>query len=285
MVLPVEPMLLSNARAWPAGGDWVLEPKWDGFRVLAAVNRSGARAWTRHGTDISAPLGAVLDELADRVPAGTVLDGELVALATGPDGRIGQDFSRLAPAVFAGRPYPLVLVVFDAPRWTGEWLTTRPWHERRARLEQVALAQPGRHVTLVHTFPAEIAVHEQLLALGFEGSVLERRAGRYRPGQRSTAWRKVKTRTRTHARLELVHLDRDTKRAQRVACRTAHDPTRLTWAVVWGGELAAELSTDPAAAVGRAAELTYTHRTVAGAQHASPHSHDPPTRSKVRPSG
>jgi hypothetical protein len=39
----------------------------------------------------------------------------------------------------------------------------------------------------------------------------------------------------------------------------------LTWAVVWGGGLAAELIADPAAAVGRSAELTYTQRTVAGA--------------------
>ena len=140
----------------------------------------------------------------------------------------------------------------------------QPAVARAPRPFEDALAQAGRHVSLVHTLPAEIAVHEQLLALGFEGSVLKRRDGRYRPGQRSSSWRKVKTRARTRARLELVHLDRDTKRAQRVACRAAHDPTRRTWAVVWGGELAAELSTDPAAAVGRAAELTYTHRTVAG---------------------
>ena len=52
---------------------------------------------------------------------------------------------------------------------------------------------------------------------------------------------------------------------QRVGCRAHADRGRVTWAVVWGGELGAELTADPAAAVGRAAELTYTHRTVAGA--------------------
>ena len=28
-------MLLTNARDWPQGGDWVLEHKWDGYRFAA----------------------------------------------------------------------------------------------------------------------------------------------------------------------------------------------------------------------------------------------------------
>ena len=31
--------------------------------------------------------------------------------------------------------------------------------------------------------------------------MLKRRGGRYRPGQRSSSWRKIKTRARTHAKL------------------------------------------------------------------------------------
>ena len=99
--------------------------------MFAAVDRAGARAWTRHGTDISAPLAAVLAELGDLVPAGSVLGG------VGHRPR-RPDRAGLLPARarrLRRPPYPLVMVVFDAPRWAGEWLTSRPWHERRARFE------------------------------------------------------------------------------------------------------------------------------------------------------
>jgi bifunctional non-homologous end joining protein LigD len=264
-MLPLAPMLLSRAGSWPTRAGWVLEPKWDGFRVLAAVDDGRGRAWTRHGTEITAAIRAVLDELAAVVPAGSVVDGELVALAEASDGRVGQDFARLAPAVFAGRPYPLSLVVFDAPRWAGESLTGRPWRERRAALEGALLPRRGRHVGLVDVFAAEVSVHERLVALGFEGSVLKRREGRYLPGRRATGWRKVKSRARTRATLELVSVDRVSARVQSVGCRAHADRGRVTWAVVWGGELGSELTRDPAAAVGRSGELTYTHRTIGGA--------------------
>jgi hypothetical protein len=34
---PPEPMLSSPAQRWPESGDWVLQPKGDGFRLLIEV--------------------------------------------------------------------------------------------------------------------------------------------------------------------------------------------------------------------------------------------------------
>ena len=51
----------------------------------------------------------------------------------------------------------------------------------------------------------------------------------------------------------------------RVGCHTAEDPERLTWAVVWDSSLRRQLTHQLDAAVGRAAVVTYTHRTIAGA--------------------
>ena len=257
-------MLLSTAHTWPTGRGWVLEPKWDGFRVLAAVDQGKTRAWTRHGTDITAAVPGVLGELAELVPAGTVVDGELVALAAGADGRVGQDFGRLAPAVFARCAYPLAFVVFDAPRWAGEDLTSRPWHERRAALE-AALTRRSRHVSPWTSSPPRPRCMTAWSRSGSRGRYSSAATAATCPGNAPAGWRKLKTRARTRARLEVVRVDRAHGRVQHIGCRAEHDDSRLTWAVVWGGELAAELIADPAAAVGRAAELTYTHRTVAGA--------------------
>lgn len=46
--MPPIPMLASAGKAWPAGEGWVLEPKWDGFRlnplILRLMQRIEARA-------------------------------------------------------------------------------------------------------------------------------------------------------------------------------------------------------------------------------------------------
>jgi ATP-dependent DNA ligase len=78
-----EPMLSTRAATWPAQRGWVMEPKWDGFRLLVAIDQHGVvRAWSRRGASLGDRLGALLDPLAD-APRGTVVDGELVALSFG----------------------------------------------------------------------------------------------------------------------------------------------------------------------------------------------------------
>lgn len=262
MIAPLAPMLLTTARTWPVGDGWVLEPKWDGYRMVAAVKGGVARCWTRHGTELTAGVGEILEDLAT-LPDDSIVDGELVALVAGEDGRPGQDFARLSGAVFGRRPTPLCFVVFDAPRLRGEQLAARPWHERRAALE--GAMSRTRTVSLTDVFAASPAVHVELLQLGFEGSVLKRRDGRYRAGTRSPTWRKLKTRSVTTAVIEVAARDRASSVVERIGCRTTDDPHRLTWAVVWSAAQRRELTSDPTAAVGRVVEITYTHRTAAGA--------------------
>lgn len=91
-------MLLTTAREWPAGGDWILEPKWDGYRFVAHVENGRARCWTRHGTEVTARVNVVARELVELLPDHSIVDGELVALATGARGEPGQDFNRLREA-------------------------------------------------------------------------------------------------------------------------------------------------------------------------------------------
>lgn len=260
-VIPLAPMLLTTARTWPASDGWVLEPKWDGFRMVAAVDGGVARCWTRHGTRLTAGVSEILEDLAT-LPDDSIVDGELVALVAGQDGRPGQDFTQLSAAVFGRRPTPLCFVIFDAPRLRGEQLAARPWHERRAALESAITPSPT--VSLIDVFDASPAVHTELLQLGFEGSVLKRRDSRYRAGQRSQTWRKLKTRSTTAAVIEVAARDRASGVVERIGCRTTVDPYRLTWAVVWSAAQRRELTRDPTAAVGRAAEITYTHRTAGG---------------------
>jgi bifunctional non-homologous end joining protein LigD len=71
--------MLAAARApLPLRGEWVLEPKFDGWRTIVAVD-GDVRVWTRNGNELTGRL----PELAPLVDAlhghAVVLDGELVA--------------------------------------------------------------------------------------------------------------------------------------------------------------------------------------------------------------
>ena len=207
MVVP-EAMLSVSARAWPAGGEWVLQPKWDGYRLLVAVDEHRRlRAWSRHGTSLTAHLDALLAPL-ERLPAGTILDGELVAIGES-DGQPVQDFGAVGRAVFAAQPASaarLRYIAFDLLALDGEDLRDRPWRERDSGLRDALPTDP--RIRAIATLPAAEVAHAQLIALGFEGSVLKRVKSAYRPG-RSRAWLKQKARHELTGRLERVYTDHD----------------------------------------------------------------------------
>lgn len=133
-----EPMLSTRAAAWPAHGDWMMEPKWDGFRLLAAIDKRGRmRAWSRRGASLGDRLGALLAPLAE-APRGSVFDGELVALSF-RDGRVAQDFATVCRATLQGdaaAATKLHLVAFDLLELAGENLRLLPWVKRTERLRE-----------------------------------------------------------------------------------------------------------------------------------------------------
>ena len=100
MAIP-EPMLSTPAATWPAQGDCMMEPKWDGFRLLVEIGDDARiRAWSRRGTSLGDRLGSLVAPLAE-APRGTVFDAELVALSC-QDGRAVQDFAAVCRATLRG---------------------------------------------------------------------------------------------------------------------------------------------------------------------------------------
>jgi ATP-dependent DNA ligase len=88
----------------------------------------------------------------------------------------------------------------------GDDLRVLPWVKRTELLRKTFPA--GDRLRLVQTQPASRSTHDQLVALGFEGSVLKWPGSTYRPG-RQTAWRKYKARHRATATLRALRPGRD----------------------------------------------------------------------------
>ena len=143
---PVQPQLALSRKAIPEGEEWVYEPKFDGFRVLAFVDGEDLYLQSRSGK----PLSRYFPEL-EFPPGRYVLDGELVILDA--DGREVFDAlqNRLHPAESRVRMLaeqtPARLRAFDLLAEGGEKLLARPFADRRERLQALVAALGGRKRT------------------------------------------------------------------------------------------------------------------------------------------
>ncbi len=129
--------MLATASAPFDSEEYSFEVKWDGVRALAAVEQGHWWLWGRHGVDYTPryPELAVLG----RLPAGTVVDGELVVWRNGR-----ADFSALLrrhqrhwanPAL--GQRLLVRYVLFDLLCLRGQSLLKEALAGRRARLQEL----------------------------------------------------------------------------------------------------------------------------------------------------
>ncbi|HEV3448048.1 MAG TPA: hypothetical protein VG099_25640 [Gemmataceae bacterium] len=186
------PMLAQAAEPFDHA-DYEFEVKWDGVRALGAVETRGWRLWGRTGTDYT-PRYPELAVLAG-LPAGTVVDGELVVLRQGR-----ADFPALLRRHQRCRPTPAVsqglavsYMLFDLLVERGRLLLQEPLGQRRARLRDLLAAVTAP--ALVYSDGVVGCGREffaQAVAQGHEGIVAKHLASRYLPGKRGPAWRKLK---------------------------------------------------------------------------------------------
>jgi len=188
------PMLATPAPELPTG-DWVGEVKWDGVRAAAVVGDGEVHLISRNGNDITVAYPELAGLGAAVVDA--VLDGEIVA----SDERGRPSFERLQQRMHVRDPHaivrlseaiPVAYLAFDLLELGGVEQMSRPWRERRARLESLGVG--GTHWNTPAVAPADAL--DSLFALtreqGLEGVVVKRPSSIYEPGRRSTSWRKVK---------------------------------------------------------------------------------------------
>lgn len=201
---PVEVALARSAERIPGactlGGGAMYEPKWDGFRCALVRDVSGTHLWSRQGKDLTDRFPDVAAAAEAQIPAGTVLDGEL--LIWNGD-RLDFDLlqQRLVnPAKRASRVaarHPATFMAFDVLAQQAEDLRSQPLVTRRAALERLS----ERWAPPLQVSPATTdentarAWFVDYRPAGIEGLVAKAADGPYRPGRRD--WVKVKSRETT----------------------------------------------------------------------------------------
>jgi bifunctional non-homologous end joining protein LigD len=172
--------MLSRPGPLPSGAGWSYEVKWDGFRAIVST-ADGLQVRSQRGWNMT----AAVPELRD-LPAGLVLDGELVAW------RDGEPFFPLVcrRVLMSDRTVPLTYMIFDVLRVDDIEVAQEPLCERRKRLDNLQLAGAGWTTSPTFDDEEAQALWATVCARGMEGVVAKKLTSRYRPGERG--WVKVK---------------------------------------------------------------------------------------------
>jgi ATP-dependent DNA ligase len=187
---PIEPMLAKLADELPAGGAFLFEPKWDGFRAIVFRGGSDVFIQSRDSRPFDRYFPELHEALLDRLPEGCVIDGEIVI--TTPE---GLDFDalqlRLHPAASRvaklAQETPASFVAFDLLAAGGRSLMSAPQSERRERLERL-LKSVGPPVYLTPaTRDRALAARwlDQFEGAGLDGVIAKPPDAPYQPGKRA----------------------------------------------------------------------------------------------------
>jgi ATP-dependent DNA ligase len=189
MQQPIEPMLAKLADELPVG-DYLYEPKWDGFRAIVFRGEDDVYIQSRDARPLDRYFPELHDALLERLQESCVVDGEVVIATTR-----GLDFDalqlRLHPAASRvsklAKETPSSFIAFDVLAVGARSLLTEPQAARRAALEKLL----GKVKSPVHVTPM---TRDRTIALdwltrfegaGLDGVIAKLASGTYLPGKRA----------------------------------------------------------------------------------------------------
>jgi bifunctional non-homologous end joining protein LigD len=189
----IAPMLATLTQDRFTDPAWIFERKLDGVRAVAVRAGSDTSLWSRNEKRMDGTYPEIVEALAARAPADTVLDGEVVAF----DGA-QTSFARLQGRIGLHDPdaaratgIPVFLYLFDVLVLEGRDVTALPLRDRK-RLLRDAVDFGGALRMSTHRNTEGEAYLREACRRGWEGLVAKRADAPYRPGHRSPDWLKLK---------------------------------------------------------------------------------------------
>ncbi len=188
----LSPQLATLVDTPPSGEGWIYEIKFDGYRIMARIDKGKVRLLTRGGHDWSEKMPHLVSELQQLPIRSAWLDGEIVVL--GKDGV--PDFNALQKAFDSGAQSPLKYFLFDLPFLDGYDLRDVQLATRRQLLQALLASKHTPHVRYSADFPADAAsVLHTACAMHLEGVIAKRADAPY-TSTRSRNWLKLKCKLR-----------------------------------------------------------------------------------------
>src|SRR4051812_12120799 len=182
-------MLAKRVDDIPSAGDWIFEPKWDGFRVLIFRDGDEVLIQSRDTKSLNRYFPDMIEPLRAQLPGRCVADGELVIAR---EGRLDFDALQLRIHPAASRvkllaaQTPASVVFFDLLSVGDRDLRNEPFATRRAELESMlANATPPMHITpATRDRSTAGGWFQRFEGAGLDGVVAKPVDGSYQPDKR-----------------------------------------------------------------------------------------------------
>ena len=178
--------------------DWIVEWKWDGIRAQLLRREGQTFVWSRGEEPLDGRFPEI-EAAAGALPAGHVLDGEILAWTEGgplPFSRLQRRIGRLKPGRRILAEAPVVFRAYDLLEADGDDLRARPIEERRERLAALLADAPAGlqcdTEVVAADWDALDALRGEARERRTEGFVLKRRGSPYRVGRTRGDWWKWK---------------------------------------------------------------------------------------------
>jgi bifunctional non-homologous end joining protein LigD len=182
----MEPMQATRIEKPFNDPNFIYEVKWDGYRIVARVQKGKVKLFSRKGLDYTSKYQEIAEALS-QLPYNAVIDGEVVVL--NKEGK--PDFDALQKY---RKGDPIVYYVFDLLWLEGYSLLKMSLLHRRRMLEKVI--EDNERIKLSASFDDGLALYNQIKDLDLEGIVAKKKNSIYEPGKRVKSWLKIPTEIR-----------------------------------------------------------------------------------------
>ena len=170
------------------GDDWLYEPKYDGYRIVAYVQENKVRLITRNGKDFTHYFNEIAMSLIGFANGrAMVLDGEMTIID--PSGR--TDFQALQNHMKNIQKRKLTYIVFDILALDGKDLRDAPLVERKRILEELMTSAPKNLFYSQHVKGQGKECFFAACQTGMEGIIGKKPQSKY-TGTRNGDWIKLK---------------------------------------------------------------------------------------------
>ncbi|MBI0397494.1 ATP-dependent DNA ligase [Cyclobacterium marinum] len=216
--------------------DWLAERKWDGIRGQLIIRENQLFLWSR-GEELITDKFPEFEILIEKLPNGTVIDGEIIAYQLDQplgfnvlQSRIGR--KNVSKSILDKAP--VVMIAYDLLELNGKDIRESPLHYRRQELEK--LVKQGASEKLLISEVVQFNEWEDLIKeradsriYHAEGLMLKSKFGTYKVGRKKGDWWKWK--------IDPLTIDAVLLYAMRGHGRRANLYTDYTFAVWKGNEL------------------------------------------------
>jgi len=190
----IEPMLatLTDPSSLDPADSWIIEPKYDGERIIALNSEGKIALWTRRNIQATYKFPEIVSALKMNIDDDNwIVDGEMTV-----NGGFRQLLNRNVEDRFRisllSKKIPATYNIFDMVQYKKQDLTKKPLYERKSIL--IHYVHEDERIKIV---PFEELIDpekqfNQYIDEGYEGAVIKNLDSSYEAGQRSKNWLKIK---------------------------------------------------------------------------------------------